>query len=385
MPTNHDHRYTARVIERIDSVAPDDWNRLAAGNPFVRHEFLEALESCDCVGEEQGWLPQHLLLEDNGKLVGCTPMYLKWHSHGEFVFDWSWAQAYANAGCHYYPKLLTAIPFTPAIGPRLLVAPDNPATYRQLLLTAGIQAADSMGVSSLHWLFVSAQDKEAMQALDVPLRMGYQFHWENTDYRCFQDYLDCLTSKRRKQIRKERREAAQAGLTIDIIRGGDVTSAEWHAYHHLYAATYDRKWGYPALSVAFFERMGALMPDSILLILARRGTCYVAGAHCFQGADTLYGRNWGRSEYFPSLHFEMCYYRLIEYCIATGLRHLDAGAQGEHKLMRGFLPITTWSGHWIRDPRFRKPIVDFLQHEKHLISGSKQQFLSHSPYRSQPP
>ena len=383
MPENNAHPYNVRLIDRVSAVPAAQWNRLAGDDyPFVRHEFLSTLESTNCVGEEQGWLPQHLLLEYNGKLVGCAPMYMKSHSQGEFVFDWSWANAYARAGCHYYPKLLTAIPYTPAIGPRLLIDSDDPAIYRQMLLKAGIQIADRLKVSSLHWLFVSEPDVQSIQEINLPLRRGYQFHWNNRGYQNFQDYLDCLTSKRRKQIRKERREVAQTELSIEIIRGGDISMAQWHAYHHLYSLTYDRKWGYPALTIEFFQRLGALMPDKILLILARHGSRYVAGAHFFQGTDTLYGRNWGCDSYIPSLHFEMCYYRLIEYCIATGLQRIDAGAQGEHKIMRGFLPVTTWSAHWIRDLRFRQPIMDFLQHENGLNHLLQQQCLSHSPYRT---
>ena len=381
--TNIDEPGNIRVVERIDAVDPNDWNRLAGRDyPFVRHEFLHALECCHCVGEQSGWIPQHLLLERHGDLIGCAPMYVKWHSNGEFVFDWSWANAYAQAGVLYYPKLITAIPFIPAMGPRLLVGTDPGASQRrQALIAAGLRVAENMGVSSLHWLFTDINDIRLLEEKGLLIRTGCQFHWDNPGYQCFQDYLDRLTSKRRKQIRKERREAAQAPVVVEIIFGGDVTETQWHAYHRLYSSTYDRKWGYPALTLEFFEQIGHTMPDSILLILARRGDRYIAGAHCFQGGNTLYGRNWGCTEYYRSLHFELCYYRLIEHCIATGLRRIDAGAQGEHKLMRGFLPITTWSAHWIHDQRFHNAIAGFLRHERRDMEIYQQQMDLHSPFR----
>jgi uncharacterized protein len=376
----------ATVCESLSEIPAPDWNRLAGDdNPFLRHAFLVALERHGCVGDESGWYPRHLLVYAGDVLVGAAPLYAKVHSYGEFGSDWAWADAYQRAGIAYYPKLVSAIPFTPAAGPRLLCAPgaDAPAT-KAAIIEAALAIARSIGVSSLQWLFTSEEDTRLLQANTHLTRIGCQYHWQNHDYRDFQDYLDHLRSKRRKQVRRERREANASGVQIQLLMGTEISEADWHAYHKLYSATYDRKWGFPSLTPAFFCEVGTSMPDSAMLVLARRGQRCVAGAHLFRGRSVLYGRNWGCQEYLPSLHFEMCYYRGIEYCIDNGFATFEAGAQGEHKIWRGFLPQTTHSAHWFRDSRFEEAIDDFVRRERSQINQHMAVMREHLPFRNPP-
>ena len=376
--------YTVATARSIAGVPAAQWDALAGDDyPFTRHAFLDALERHDCVGERVGWIPSHILVHAGERLVGATPAYVKLHSQGEFVFDWSWAEAYSRHGAEYYPKLISAIPFTPSPGPRLLVHPAADGRVVKRALAAGVVAlSKAMEVSSFHWLFPCESDAAVLEGSGLLMRSGCQFHWMNRGYRDFQDYLDALTSKRRKEIRRERRDAAAAPVEIEILDGRAATEAHWSAYHALYSATYDRKWGYPALTLPFFISAAASLPDRTLLVLARRGRSYVAGAHCFAGRDTLFGRNWGCTEQHRGLHFEICYYRLIEHCIRHGLARFDAGAQGEHKLLRGFLPVETHSAHWIADPRFREAIGRFLAGERAQLRCYRQALERHSPYRA---
>ena len=376
--------YTVTTVGRIADVPAPEWDALAGGDhPFTRHAFLDALERHGCVGERVGWIPCHVLVHAGGELAGATPAYVKLHSQGEFVFDWSWAEAYARHGVEYYPKLISAIPFTPSAGPRLLVRPGAPRPAVERALTAGaIAVAKAMECSSFHWLFPHEGDSAALKDRGLLMRSGCQFHWMNRGYRDFRDYLDALTSKRRKEIRRERRDAAAAPVEIEIHDGRTATEAHWHAYHTLYSSTYDRKWGYPALTLPFFVAAAAALPDQTLLVLARRGRSHVAGAHCFVGRDTLFGRNWGCTEQHRGLHFEICYYRLIEHCIRHGLARFDAGAQGEHKLLRGFLPVETHSAHWIADPRFREAIGRFLAEERAGLRRYRLAMRKHAPFRA---
>ncbi len=374
---------TCRALDALEQVAAADWDRLAGDhNPFLSHAFLAALERNGCVGEAHGWRPHHLLLERDGVPVAACPTYLKYHSYGEFVFDWGWADAYERNRLAYYPKLLCAVPFTPVPGPRLLCAPGaDRALACRALVSAAIRIADGAELSSAHWLFTDAQDTAALEELPLLARQGCQFHWYNPGYRDFQDYLDALTSKRRKQVRKERREAGEAPVRVELRHGDELDEGDIAAYHALYCSTYDRKWGYPSLTLEFFLELAERMPRSLVLILAkRRGRC-VAGAHLLRGTDALYGRNWGCSERHRSLHFEICYYRGIEYCIEHGLARFEAGAQGEHKLSRGFLPVRTHSFHWVRDPRFRDAIGDFVRRERAETTAYIRAAAAHSPYR----
>ena len=376
----------ATVAESLADVPAPEWNRLAGDdNPFLRHEFLSALERHGCVGADSGWYPRHLLVYCEERLVGAAPLYIKAHSFGEFGSDWAWADAYQRAGMAYYPKLVSAIPFTPATGKRLLCEPgaDN-AQLMAAIVEAAVEIAGSSGMSSLQWLFTTEDDTRALQARGLAHRIGCQYHWHNHGYRDFQDYLDHLRSKRRKQVRRERREANSSDVEIEVLSGAEASEADWHAYHRLYSATYDRKWGYPSLTPEFFCEMGKSMPDSVMLVLARRGRHCVAGAHLFRGSNTLYGRNWGCSEYLPSLHFEMCYYRGIAYCIDQGLAVFEAGAQGEHKIWRGFVPEATHSAHWFQDERFRDAIGDFLRREHVEITHHMDIMAQHTPFRNDP-
>ncbi len=374
------------VAEGLSQVSSTDWNRLAGeDNPFLRHEFLIALERNGCVGADSGWYPRHLLVYSQALLVGDAPIYIKAHSYGEFGSDWSSADAYQRAGVAYYPKLVSAIPFTPVAGRRLLCAPgDDSTAIRTIIAEAALEIARSSGVSSLQWLFASEDDCRLLESEQHNRRIGCQYHWQNHGYRDFQDYLDALRSKRRKQVRRERREANANDVEIRVLSGGEASEADWHAYHALYSATYDRKWGYPSLTPEFFCEVGRTMPDSAMLVLAHRGRACVAGAHLFRGGHALYGRNWGCSEYLPSLHFEMCYYRGIEYCIQQGLAAFEAGAQGEHKIWRGFGPQATYSANWFRDSRFRDAIGDFLRRERAQINQHMDMMRAHLPFRHRP-
>ncbi len=376
----------ATVAERLSDVPAAAWNRLAGDDdPFLRHEFLIALERHGCVGGDSGWYPRHLLVYSVDRLVGAAPMYIKAHSFGEFGSDWAWADAYQRAGMAYYPKLVSAIPFTPATGRRLLCAPGaDSATIKAAIIDAALQIGRSSGVSSLQWLFASEDDSRLLEARGHAGRIGCQYHWKNHGYRDFQDYLDHLRSKRRKQVRRERREANAGDVEIQVLSGGDASEADWLAYHALYSATYDRKWGYPSLTPEFFCEVGRTMPESAMLVLARRGPSCIAGAHLFRGRNILYGRNWGCREYLPSLHFEMCYYRGIEHCIDQGFAVFEAGAQGEHKIWRGFLPRATHSANWFRDNRFRDAIGEFLRREHAEINHHMDIMRQHLPFRSDP-
>jgi hypothetical protein len=376
--------YRCRVIDDLAQVPAADWDRLSGGdNPFLRHGFLAALERTGCVGEAHGWLAHHLLLERDGALVGACPAYLKEHSFGEFVFDWGWAEAYERNGLAYYPKLLCAVPFTPATGPRLLCAPGaDRAGVCRALVSAAVQLAGQAALSSAHWLFTDAADSRALEGMGLLRRWGCQFHWHNPGYRDLQDYLDALTSKRRKQVRKERREAAQAPVSIELKHGDELSEAEIAQYHALYRSTYDRKWGQPSLTLEFFLDLAEHMPRTLILILAKRAGRAVAGAHLLRGETALFGRNWGCSEQHRALHFEVCYYRGIEYCIEHGLARFEAGAQGEHKLTRGFLPVRTHSFHWIRDARFRQAIGEFVAREREQTAQYLRAAGAHTPFRA---
>lgn len=376
-------RYRSEIVGSLASVDGAEWNRIAGErNPFVRHEFLSALEAHGCACSETGWSPCHVLLYRGERLVGAVPMYAKSHSYGEFVFDWSWADAYARAGLEYYPKLVVSIPFTPAAGPRLLhERTDADPEVPDLLVETAIAFARHAEVPTLHWLFTDDEDSERLSQREHLIRSGCQFHWRNPGFRDFQDYLDAFTSKRRKAIRRERREAAAAPVEIEVREGTEMGEEHWAAYHALYASTYERKYGYPFLTRDFFLAVGETMTEGVLVVLARRASRYVAGAHFFRDASMLYGRNWGCFEFHPFLHFEMCYYRAIEYCIAQRLDGFEAGAQGEHKILRGFMPVLTRSAHWVRHDAFRKAIEDFLVREDRGVRTYISEMQSHSPFR----
>lgn len=363
---------------------PVAWNRLTRGAyPYLRHEFLLAMETQGCLGRQVGWHPHHLLLEGpGGELQAALPQYLKFNSFGEFVFDWSWAEAHERAGLDYYPKLVVAPPFTPATGPRLLLAPEpGCADLSARVIDLAIEAARDAGVSSLHWLF--ATDPGLSAAPRLLRRGGCQFHWENLGYVSFDQFLERLTAKRRKEILRERRQARDAGLELVRLAGPEVTAAEWRVFHALYRNTFDRHGNYPALTLGFFQEVAATMGDQVMLVSARRQGEIRAVAYFLVGDDCLYGRYWGAAEDVPGLHFEACYYQGIEYCIERGLRRFEPGAQGEHKISRGFLPARTWSYHWLAEPAFREPVARFLEHEADMLAGYMERLMARSPYRAE--
>ena len=372
------------VLDRIDAVAAADWNALgAAPYPFLRHEFLAALEQEGCLGEAYGWLPRHLVVHDaGGRLVGGAPLYLKFNSYGEFVFDWAWADAYQRRGLRYYPKLVSASPYTPATGPKLLLHPDAPAGTRACLIDAGLDLARQHQVSSLHWLFTTAEETTALEQAGLLRRTGCQFHWHNHGYADFDAFLGDFASAKRKNIRKERRSVAEAGVTFRLLDGLQASDLDWQVFHDFYVSTFDRRGGIPTLSLGFFRSIARSMPQSVLLVMADHGGAPVAAAFCLVGQDTLYGRHWGCARQFDKLHFETCYYQGLDYCIRHGLRRFEPGAQGEHKVARGFLPVETLSAHWIADPDFRGAIARHLLYEREGVADYIQEMRGHSPFRA---
>jgi predicted N-acyltransferase len=362
-------RLTVRVVERLKDVPATAWDACAGrDNPFVCHAFLEALEASGSATARTGWLPQHLLLEDRaGRLLGAVPMYLKSHSYGEYVFDHGWASALERAGGRYYPKLQVSVPFTPATGPRLLIHPEAGPDTTELLIGAMVEVARRHKVSSLHVTFPTEREWQHLGAAGFLQRMGRQFHWENAGYQSFEDFLGALNSRKRKQIRRERRDALAGGLEIEMLTGSALETRHWDAFFDFYISTSDRKWGSPYLTRGFFDLLGERLADRVLLVMARQGKRYVAGALNLFGTETIFGRNWGCRGDFPFLHFEACYYRAIDFAIERGLKRVEAGAQGQHKIQRGYLPSPTYSAHWIRDPGFARAVEDFVARERRAI------------------
>jgi uncharacterized protein len=355
----------------------------ATYNPFVAHAFLKALEDAGCVGEGTGWLPRHLALEDaDGSVAAVAPCYVKGHSQGEYVFDHGWADAYGQAGGRYYPKLLMAVPFTPVPGPRLLVRPGaDAAANEQLLAGAAIEVARQNGLSSVHVTFLDKDAQQRLAGLGFLARTGQQFHWHNQGYKTFDDFLSTFASRKRKSVRKERIEALAPGIEIEQITGRSITEAHWDAFHEFYVDTGNRKWGRPYLNRKFFSLLGQTLPERCLLVMAKREGRYIAGALNMIGGDCLYGRYWGAIEQHPSLHFEVCYYQAVDYAIAHGLARVEAGAQGEHKLARGYLPVETYSAHWIADPGLKRAVERFLKSERKMVAESNEALSEMGPYR----
>jgi hypothetical protein len=374
---------TVKVASRIAEIRAAEWDVCAGPeNPFLSHTFLDALEESGSATANTGWLPQHLALEDaSGRLLGAVPLYLKSHSYGEYIFDHGWASAYERAGGQYYPKLLSAVPFTPVTGPRLLLRPDAPEGTADTLIAAMVEVARRHEVSSLHVNFPAKADLDRLVDSGFLQRTGRQFHWENEGYATFDDFLAALSSRKRKSIRKERREAIEDGTVLHTLTGADIETRHWDAFFRVYIATGNRKWGAPYLTRAFFDLIGRRMPEKIVLVMAERGGRFVAGALNLVGSDTLYGRNWGCLGHERFLHFEACYYRAIDFAIARGLRRVEAGAQGEHKIQRGYLPTPTYSAHWIPDPAFRRAVADFLRRERAAIENEIKGLSEYSPFK----
>lgn len=371
------------IFDSLDALPSQQWNALAGdSNPFLRHEFLVALERHQCVGAAAGWWPQHVVVEHAGQLLGAIPMYLKNNSYGEFVFDWAWADAYHHAGLRYYPKLVVAVPYTPATGSRLLLA-DTPqrAQIADFLINGAIEHARRTKVSGLHWLFTNLTDNAHLAQHGLSQRLGYQYHWENQGYHDFDDFLKRFSAEKRKKIKRERRHVRDAGVVLELLNGYQINERQWDIFHGFYKSTFDEKGGIASLSPEFFKELGKTMPEQTLLIMASYQGHYVASAFFLRGKHTLYGRHWGCVKQFHSLHFEACYYRAIDYCIEHGLQRFEAGAQGEHKISRGFLPTPTYSMHWIANTPFRDAIDDFLVQETQGIKQHIRELGEHSPYK----
>jgi predicted N-acyltransferase len=371
----------------MGEVAAADWDRCAnprplPHDPFVSHAFLKALEDAETVTRRTGWVPQHLLLEQGGRLTGAMPLYVKGHSKGEYIFDYGWAEAYERAGGSYYPKLQCAVPFTPVPGRRLLVEPGEGAADRERILLAGaIEVAKRGGMSSLHVTFCSEGEWTRAGEAGFLQRTDKQFHWHNDGYGTFDDFLASLASRKRKAIKKERMGALEGGIVIERVTGAAITEAHWDAFFKFYMDTGGRKWGRPYLNRKFFSLLGAAMADRCLLVMARRGGRYVAGALNLIGGDCLYGRYWGTTEHLPFLHFEVCYYQAIEFAIEHRLPRVEAGAQGEHKLARGYMPTPTYSVHWIADPGFRKAVARYLDDERRYMAEQREALAEYGPYK----
>ncbi len=377
--------FTLQVHDSIAAIGRAAWDACAApsGDPFVSYVFLDACEASGSAVPSEGWAARHLSLHDeDGVVIGVMPLYLKGHSQGEYVFDHSWADAYQRAGGRYYPKLLGAVPFTPATGPRFLNAPGtDAATVREALLQGALTLTERLGVSSLHVNFPLEAEWRAMTEAGLLPRRDIQFIWRNDDYQSFDDFLGALSSNRRKTIRRERREA-QAGLDIRILTGAKITQAHWDAFFAFYMDTGDRKWGRPYLTRDFFARVGAAMADRIALVMAFEDDTPVAGALNFIGREALYGRQWGTLVDRPFLHFELCYYQAIEFAIARGLSRVEAGAQGDHKIARGYLPSPVYSAHFIADPALRDPVARYLEQERPAVEAEMHAMTAElSPYR----
>jgi predicted N-acyltransferase len=406
-PDGRDGGLRVRVATSLKAVPAGAWNACAAplalrearspagtcspaapagldhDNPFVCHAFLRALEESGCVGGRSGWSPAYLLVEDgDGDLLAAAPSFLKAHSQGEYVFDHAWADAYERAGGRYYPKLQVAAPFTPATGPRLLVAEGPRAKEGRAGLIAGLEALrDQAEASSVHVTFAQEPDIAALAQAGYLERHDLQFHWLNEGFESYDDFLGLLASRKRKALKRERREALSAGITVEVLSGSDLTEAVWDDFHSFYQDTGSRKWGRPYLNRAFFSAVGAAMGERIVLIMARRAGRYIAGAINFRGANTLYGRNWGCIEDHPFLHFELCYHQAIDYAIAHGLARVEAGAQGEHKLARGYRPVMTRSLHHLADPGLRRAVAAYLANERQQIAQAREALAEESPFR----
>ena len=371
------------TVGSIGAVDPAAWDDCAgADNPFVSHAFLSALEDSRSVGGRSGWMVHHALLRDeSGRLAACAPLYGKTHSYGEYVFDHAWAQAYENVGGSYYPKLLCAVPFTPVPGPRLLVRPDAPPEAAAAFATGLIEIAKRSGLSSLHVNFTTRAEWDLLGRAGFLQRLGQQFHWENRGYADFDDFLAALSSRKRKQIRKERQEALADGISIRVLTGDEIGRKDWDAFFRFYMSTSDRKWGSAYLNRAFFGLLGERLGDKVVLVMAERNGRWIGGALNLRGRDTLYGRNWGCEGEWRYLHFEACYYQAIEYAIRHGLARVEAGAQGTHKIQRGYLPVETYSAHWFADLRLADGVARFLERERDAVRMRNAELEEFSPFK----
>ena len=375
-----------KAVTSALSIPREDWDRLAnpAGaefNPLVSHDFLRCLEESGCAVAKTGWAPRHIVMEDDaGHITGIVPCYRKRHSYGEYVFDHGWAEAYARAGGHYYPKLQVAVPFTPVTGPRLFAASE---AERRELASGLIALCTQEKTSSVHMTFLPEQDWQALGGNMWLQRTDIQFQWMNGGYASFDDFLASLSSQKRKNIRKERAYVAKAGITLHALTGPDIQEKHWDAFHEFYMDTGARKWGQPYLNREFFSLIGQAMSQHILLVIAERAGRMIAGALNFIGSHALYGRNWGAIEYHDNLHFETCYYQAIDFAIARRLPRVEAGAQGAHKLARGYLPQKTYSLHFLAHPGLQRAVANYLEAERRSVDEEQQALAAHSPFRQE--
>jgi predicted N-acyltransferase len=367
------------VASSIANVRADEWNALTGGNPFLRHEFLNALHETGCASVKTGWAPQYLLLRERGSLAAAMPLYLKGHSYGEYVFDWGWADAYRRHGLDYYPKLLCAVPFTPVMGRRLLTATPE---HRKRLAAGALQLAQELDVSSLHCLFPTPEDAEVFAGGGMMMRQGVQFHWTNAGFADFDDFLRTMNHDKRKKIKQERRKVRDAGITFEWHEGSDISDADWSFFYRCYARTYREHHSTPYLNLEFFRSIGRTMPENLVLVIAYRAGKPIAASFDVHDGTRLYGRYWGAVEHHPVLHFETCYYQVIEYCIARGIQFFEGGAQGEHtKLARGLLPVETRSAHWIARREFAVAIEDFLARETRGMAHHMDELSERQPFK----
>ena len=387
--------FTARVVTTLAAVDPAAWDACANPpglseseaegerfNPFVSHGFLHALEASGSTGGRSGWTPAHVIIEDrDGRIVAAAPSYLKSHSQGEYVFDHAWADAYARAGGEYYPKLQIAAPFTPATGRRLLVARDAPEGAEEALVAGLREVRRQVEASSIHVTFPTAEDAARLERMGFLVRHGEQFHFLCDGFSNFDDFLAALASRKRKSIKRERRDALGDDVTIEWVTGSALKPEHWDAFFTFYMDTGSRKWGRPYLTRRFFTLVSEALADRILLVMARRGGRYIAGAINFIGDDALYGRNWGAIEERPFLHFEVCYYQAIEFALSRGLKRVEAGAQGEHKLARGYRPVVTYSAHEFADARLKRAVADYLRHERAAVARTIAHYEDHAPFK----
>jgi uncharacterized protein len=401
MNTTQEQTASIRVVSSMAEIARDAWDACAnpsttpivsdgsaeaaspqPQNPFIAWDFLDALEVAGCVSARTGWAPRHLVLTKGEAIRGVMPCYAKSHSQGEYVFDWGWAEAFERAGGRYYPKLQVSVPFTPVTGPRLLVPPGPEAARRKQALAAGlVELCRRAGASSAHFTFLPETDADMLGEMGFLRRTDQQFHWIDQGYGDFEGFLNALASRKRKAIRKERREAAANGITFEWVTGRDITEAHWDSFFHFYMDTGSRKWGRPYLNRRFFSLLGARMAERVLLIMAKRGGRYIAGALNLIGSDTLFGRYWGAVEDHPYLHFEVCYYQAIDFALAHRLPRVEAGAQGAHKLARGYMPHTTHSAHYVADPGFRRAVANYLQQERREVALQGELLAERAPFR----
>lgn len=375
---------SVRIVSSIDQIDRERWDACAGDeDPFVSYAFLHALEASGSATAETGWLPQHLAIEgDDGLLLGVAPVYLKGHSYGEYVFDWSWASAYRRAGLSYYPKLQCAVPFSPVTGQRLLAAPGSGDQARRWLVAGMLELGRHHEASSVHVTFLTAPEYELCGEMGLLQREGIQFHWHNQGYATFDDFLDALMARKRKAIKKERQRARQDGIRLSILRGDDIKARHWDAFHRFYLSTIDRKWASAYLEKDFFHRIGSTMGERVVLVAGERDGELVAGALNLLGKRALYGRYWGCRGDHRFLHFEACYHQAIELAIELGLERVEAGAQGPHKLQRGYLPERTYSAHFVAHPEFRAVIGDFVARERLAVAAEIDAVLADSPYRA---